>query len=72
MPKFEILRKVEAVAKSVATVEADTIEEAMEMAVLGTRKLKWDDLGIVEFSARTYVPIDAHGDEIEERAYSHK
>jgi len=62
---FEVLCRVDAYADYVAVVEAETAEEAAELAYDDHGTLKWEHGGTCEFDARLYVALDADGGEIE-------
>ena len=64
MPKFTILSRVDAYVDYTCEVEADDIEEAVDMAYDGDPSIKWTEQGVVEFDARHVVALDANGDEI--------
>lgn len=65
MPKFQVLCRVDAFADYVAEVEAETPEEAAELAEWDHSAHKWKEQGVSEFDARLYVALDADGNEIE-------
>ncbi|MGH7023296.1 MAG: hypothetical protein ACREEB_06850 [Caulobacteraceae bacterium] len=62
---FEVLCRIDAYADYVAVVEADSAEEAAELAWHDHGAYKWEHWGTVEFDARLYVTLDADGREIE-------
>ncbi len=62
---FEVLCRIDAFADYVAEVEADSPEEAAELARDNHADYKWDQRSVQEFDARLYVTLDADGDEIE-------
>lgn len=66
MPKFAILSRVDAYVDYTTAVEADTLEEAVDLAYDGDPSIKWTERGVVEFDARHVVALDANGDEIED------
>ena len=66
MPKFTILSRVDAYVDYTCVVEADDLEEAVDLAYDGDPSIKWTEQGVVEFDARHVVALDANGDEIEE------
>lgn len=68
MPKFTILCRVDAYADYIAEVEAEFIEEAVDLAYDGDASVKWEERGVVEFDARRVVALDDNGEEIEETA----
>lgn len=65
MPKFKILSRVDAYVDYTCEVEADDLEEAVDLAYDGDPSIKWIEQGVVEFDARHVVALDANGDEIE-------
>lgn len=68
MPKFTILSRVDAYVDYTTEIEADDLEEAVDLAYDGYPSVKWVEQGVVEFDARHVVALDANGEEIE--AYS--
>lgn len=68
MPIFTVLSRVDAYVDYVAEVEADTPEEAVDLAYDGDPSVKWEQSGVVEFDARRVVALDADGEEIESTA----
>lgn len=65
MPRFTILSRVDAYVDYTAEVEADSLEEAVDLAYDGEPSIKWREQGVVEFDARHVVALDANGNEIE-------
>ena len=65
MPKFTILSRVDAYVDYTTEVEADSLEEAVDLAYDGFVPIKWKEQGVVEFDARHVVALDRNGDEIE-------
>ena len=65
MPIFTILSRVDAYVDYTAEVEADDLEEAVDLAYDGDPSVKWKEQGVTEFDARHVVALDANGDEIE-------
>lgn len=65
MPKFTILSRVDAYVDYTTEVEADSLEEAVDLAYDGDPSIKWREQGVVEFDARHVVALDADGEEIE-------
>ncbi|HEV2363688.1 MAG TPA: hypothetical protein VGS12_05755 [Caulobacteraceae bacterium] len=65
MPKFRVLRRVDAYVDYVAEVEAEHVVEAAELARDDPDKYEWEELGAVEFDARGYVTLNGDGDEID-------
>jgi hypothetical protein len=68
MPTFTVLSRVDAYVDYVAEVEADSAEEAADLAYDGDPSVKWQERGVVEFDARRVVALDEDGEEIEETA----
>lgn len=65
MPTFTILARVDAYVDYTAEVEAEDVEEAVDLAYDGDASIRWKEQGVVEFDARHVVALDANGDEIE-------
>ncbi len=65
MPKYTILSRVDAYVDYTTEVEAESFEEAVDLAYDGDLSIKWKEQGVVEFDARHVVALDANGDEIE-------
>lgn len=65
MPKFEVLCRIDAFIDYVAEIEADTAEEAAELANDSHSDYRWRRNGKAEFDARLYVTLDAEGNEID-------
>jgi hypothetical protein len=65
MPKFNVLCRIDAYADYVAEVEADSAEEAAELARADHGAYTWEHDQTAEFDGRFYVTLDAAGDEIE-------
>ena len=65
MPKFNVLCRIDAFVDYVAEVEADTPEQAAELANDSHSDYEWRRSGEAEFDARLYVTLDADGGEIE-------
>jgi hypothetical protein len=66
MPTFKVLSRVDAYVDYVTEVEADTLEEAVDLAYEGGPEIVWKEDGVVEFDARRVVALDANGAEIED------
>jgi len=66
VPTFAVLRRVDAFVDYVADVEADTPEEAAELAQDDESRYEWIEHGPVEFDARLFVTLNEDGDAIEE------
>lgn len=65
MPKFTVLSRVDAYVDYHTEVEADSAEEAAEIAYDGGPDIRWIGQGVVEFDAVRVVTLDADGEEIE-------
>ena len=65
MPTFTVLCRIDAFADYTAEVEADTAEEAAELADENHGDYVWKLDGVAEFDDRTYVTLDADGVEID-------
>jgi hypothetical protein len=65
MPKFQVLRRVDAFVDYVAEVEADTAEEAAENASDDEGAYVWQEIDTHQFDARLFVTLDENGSEIE-------
>jgi len=65
MPTFSVLCRIDAYADYVAEVEADSAEEAAELAREDHGQYKWELEQVAEFDDRFYVTLDADGNEIE-------
>jgi hypothetical protein len=68
MPTFMVLSRVDAYVDYITEVEADSADEAAELAYEGDPSVIWREQGIVEFDARHVVALDADGSEIESTA----
>jgi len=66
MPKFTVLRRIDAWVDYVAEVKAKNAEAAARIAQVLAGQLEWEERGTVQFDARGYVALDDDGDEIEE------
>lgn len=65
MPKFTVLRRVDAFVDYVAEVEADTADEAAAKAGENEECYTWQREDVHQFDARLFVTLDANGNEIE-------
>lgn len=65
MPKFTVLSRIGADVDHHIEVEADSPEEAVELAYEGGPEIRWIEQGAVEFDAARVVTLDADGEEIE-------
>lgn len=68
LPVFTVLSRVDAYVDYVAEIEADTAEEAVDIAHDGGPGVVWSEQGVVEFDARHVVALDDDGEEIESTA----
>lgn len=68
MPLFTVLSRIDAYVDYIAEVEADSPEEAADLAYDGDPSVVWEKSGVVEFDARHVVALDADGEEIEATA----
>jgi len=68
MPTFTVLSRVDAWSDYIAEVEADSPEEAVDIAYEGGPEVVWEKQGVVEFDARRVVALDPDGEEIEATA----
>ena len=64
--RFNVLCRIDAYADYVAEVEADSAEEAAELALDNHSDYTWEHDQTAEFDARFYVTLDSNGNEIEE------
>jgi hypothetical protein len=67
MPTFTVLSRVDAYVDYITEVEADTPEEAADLAYEND-DTKWEPYGTVEFDARRVVTLDDDGAEIDRTA----
>jgi hypothetical protein len=65
LPTFTVLCRIAAYADYVAEVEADSAEEAAQVAEDNHEDYTWEHRQTAEFDDRFYVTLDANGDEIE-------
>lgn len=66
MPIFKVLSRVDAYVDYVAEVEADTAEQAVDLAYEQRAPgISWRERSFVEFDARHIAALDADGNEIE-------
>jgi hypothetical protein len=66
MAVFTVRKRVDAYAVYVAEVEATSAEEAAKIARQTEDSQKWREETFVEFDARSFVALNADGEEIEE------
>jgi hypothetical protein len=65
LPTFTVLCRIDAYADYVAEVEADTAEEAAQLAEDNHGDYEWAHDQTREFDDRYYVALDEDGNEIE-------
>jgi len=65
MPKFTVVCRIDAYADYVAEVEADSAEDAAELARESHQNYTWESDGTQEFGDRIYMTLDANGNAIE-------
>jgi hypothetical protein len=65
MPKFRVLRRVDAFVDYVAEVEAETAAEAADSASDDEGAYEWEETGTHQFDARLFVTLDENNNEIE-------
>ena len=65
MPKFKVLCRRDAFIDYVAEVEANTAEQAAQMASDDPDEFQWRREGDQEFEAKVYVTLGADGFEID-------
>jgi hypothetical protein len=63
--RFSVLCRIDAYADYVAVVEADSPEEAAQLAADEPEAYRWEYQQTAEFDARMYVALDDNGDEID-------
>lgn len=68
MPKFKVLRRVDAFVNFIAEVEAETPADAARKACDDERPFQWEEIGTNTFDARVFVALDADGDEVDNTA----
>jgi len=64
MPKFKVLRQVDAYVNYTAIVEATSVVEAAELARANEDEYRWTQDSVSEFDARAFVTLDPKGYEI--------
>jgi hypothetical protein len=65
MPKFKVLRRVDAFADYIAEIEAASADEAAAKANEAEETFKWQPEGVHHFDERLFVTLDDDGNEIE-------
>lgn len=65
MPKFQVLRRVDAFVDYVTDVEADSAEEAAQKADRYEEAYGWQKQRVLQFDARSFLTLDDDGVEIE-------
>lgn len=63
MPKYTILSRVDAYVDYTCEVEAETREEAVDLAYEGGAAIVWKEDGVVEFDNRRVLALGENGDE---------
>ncbi|MBI3437372.1 MAG: hypothetical protein HY054_01740 [Proteobacteria bacterium] len=64
MPRYQVLRRVDAFVDFIAEVEAGNPAEAAAKANHDETKFNWKEAGTSYFDARLFVTLDAEGNEI--------
>ena len=64
MPKFEVMRKIDAWVREVVVVDATNSKEALEVVRANEHQLKWQDAGTQMFDERRFVVLDEDGLEV--------
>lgn len=64
MPKFQVLRRVDAYVDYVAEVEARDEKEAAAKAREDETIFTWTQCGVAQFDARLFVALDEDGNEL--------
>jgi hypothetical protein len=65
LSRFSVLCRIDAYADYVAVVEADSPEDAAQLAADEPEAYRWEYQQTAEFDARLYVTLDDNGDEID-------
>lgn len=65
MPKFQVLRRVDAFVDYIAEVDAESAEDAALKAADAEDSLIWAERGVQQFDARLYIALDKDGCEID-------
>lgn len=65
MPTFTVLSRVDAYVDYTCEVEADSAEEAVDLAYDGDIKIDWKEGGVTEFDAVRMSAIDEDGNDID-------
>lgn len=65
MPKFQVLRRVDAFVDYVAEVEATDAHDAAAKANDDETKFTWVKNGLAQFDARLFITLDDQGCEID-------
>lgn len=71
MPKFQVLRRVDAFVDYLAEVEADNAKQAATIANNDEAKFAWKKSGIAHFDARSFVTLDANERTASEKSGRH-
>jgi hypothetical protein len=64
MPRFQVLRRVDAFVDYVADVEGESAEDAAAKASANEASFAWMKRGVSHFDARMFVTLDELGAEI--------
>jgi hypothetical protein len=65
MPRFQVLRRVDAFVDYTAEIEAATADEAAAKANDDEAKFEWKQRDVAEFDSRLFVTLDEEGNEME-------
>lgn len=65
MPLFKIISLVDAYVEYETEVDADTPEEAVDLAYDGDPSVEWRQTGVLEFDARRVYAPDEDGEPID-------
>lgn len=65
MPKFKVLRRVDAYCDYICSIEAASAEDASKLAYANVESMDWTRRGHVEFDAAKIVTLDEQGDEFD-------
>lgn len=65
MPKFTVLSRVDAYVDYTCEVEADSVEQAVDLVYEGQVEVIWENQGVTEFDAVRVSAIDENGEDID-------
>lgn len=65
MTRFTIVSLVDAYVEYETEVEAETAEDAVDLAYIGHASVKWRQTGVLEFDARRVYAPDEDGEPID-------